>query len=62
MKGKDMTNEELILQEIRKNIDARPDAEYIYSRARELRDALERFGEPGLLAFALVGAELAVHA
>jgi hypothetical protein len=57
-----MTNEELVLDEIRKAINARPDAEYIYSRAKELLDALERFGEPGILAFALVGAELAVKA
>ncbi len=53
------TNEQFVVEEIHRHIAARPDAEYILSRAQELRDAIERFGEPGELALALVGAEIA---
>ena len=47
------------LAEIREIISKHPQREEIERLASQLRSSLRKFAEPGLIAFALVGAEMA---
>lgn len=54
-----MTAEMQTLKDILVQIDEHPESAKIKKLASELRQALREYGEPGMLALALVGAELA---
>lgn len=54
-----MTNEQIVLTEIRRIIDSHPNRVLIEQMAKDIRDDVTQSGEIGRIAVALVGAELA---
>lgn len=56
-----MTDEQIVLEEIRRVISPHPEKEKIEAMARLIRNTVEVNGEVAQIAIALVGAELAAR-